>query len=294
MRVQFRIVVLSLLIVFIVSACSTSPRQQPEQDWTVKLVYTDWSEAVALTTLAKVLLEERMEFEVQTKLTDVESAYAEVARGEADIFADAWLPETHAHYLESHGDSIERLGIIYPHARTGLVVPAYSRYNSLEDFKGTDVEIIGIEAEAGIMYQARYALQQYELETVRLKNLSEQEMISQLTEAYKRREEVVITGWEPHGLFARFELKFLDDPLNVFGDRENIYALGTSGIEERLPHVVRFFERMQLSEKQINGLIDAMNSEVDPEEGVRVWIGKNDYIVNQWVKNLKPERKKIM
>ncbi|WP_299578494.1 glycine betaine ABC transporter substrate-binding protein [uncultured Sunxiuqinia sp.] len=294
MRVQFRIILLSLLSVFLLNACSAPSSQEPRQERMVKLVYTDWSEAVALTTLAQILLEDRMDFDVQTKLSDVESAYAEVARGEADVFADAWLPETHGHYLEAYADSIEQLGIIYPDARTGLLVPAYSRYHSLEDLKGTDVTIIGIEAEAGVMYQARYAMQQYMLETVQLKNLSEQEMVRLFTEAYKRREEVIITGWEPHGLFARFDIRFLDDPLKVFGEKENIYALGTRGLEDRLPDVVRFFERMQLSEKQINSLIDAMTGEASPEDGVREWISKHDYIINQWVKNLKPDRKKIM
>ena len=32
----------------------------------------------------------------------------------------------------------------------------------------------------------------------------------------------------------------------------------------------------------------------DPQEGAKRWIKENEYIVNQWVKNLKPERKKIM
>lgn len=294
MNMQMKTTVAAMLAFFLAGACTTSTNEKSDQARQVNLVYTDWSEAVAITNLAKIVLEEQMEFEVQMKLTDVETAYAEVASGKADVFADAWLPETHGHYLEKHANAIEQLGIIYPHARTGLVVPAYSQYQSIEDLKGRDVEIVGIEAEAGVMYQTRHAIDQYDLGEIQLLSLSEQDMTKAFSESFKRREEVVITGWEPHWLFARYELRFLNDPLHVFGAQENIYAVGNKSVPERLPRVARFFERMQLSEQQINSLIYSMHSEADPEDGVREWIHKNEYIVNQWVKNLKPERKKIM
>lgn len=294
MNTQIKTILVSLTALLLTGACTTSTNEQADEPRQVKLVYTDWSEAIAITNLAKIVLEEQMAFEVEMKLTDVASAYAEVASGKADLFADAWLPETHGHYLEAHANAIEQVGIIYPHARTGLVVPAYSQYQSIEDLKGKDVEIIGIETEAGVMYQTRHAIDQYDLSGIRLLSLSEQDMTQAFAESFKRREEVVITGWEPHWLFARYELRFLDDPQQVFGAQENIYAVGNKSLATRLPKVARLFERMQFSEKQINSLIYLMNSEADPEDGVREWIRKNEYIVNQWVKDLKPERKKIM
>lgn len=281
-------------LLLMLATCTSQPHDTMNEGRRVKLVYTDWSEAVALTNLAKVLLEEQMGFEVEAKLTDVEAAYAEVASGKSDVFADAWLPETHQNYLDSHTGKIEKLGIIYPHARTGMVVPEYSQYHSINDLQSSEVTIVGIDAGAGIMAQASQALKVYQLDAVQLKNLSEQEMTDQFSEAFKRREEIVITGWEPHWLFDRFDVRFLDDPQAVFGMQENIYTIGTAGLEEHLPYVVRFFERMQLSEQQFNSLIYYMHSEADPEDGVREWMHKNEYIVNQWVKNLKPERKKIM
>lgn len=274
--------------------CRMQPNDYVEEDRSVRIVYTDWSEAVALTHLSKILLEEKMEYDVETKLTDVESAYREIAEGKSDVFTDAWLPETHNRYFEEYKNSIEQLGIIYPDARTGLVVPDYSRYNSITDLQEASMNIVGIDSGAGVMQQTRNALEVYELRGLKLQHLSEAEMTNAFTEAYKRRNEVIITGWEPHWLFARYEARFLEDPEGVFGHKENIFALGTKGIKNKHPHVVQFFERLQLSEKQINNLIYYMNSELDPEDGVREWIERNEYIVNQWVKNLKPERKKIM
>ncbi|MHA7110886.1 glycine betaine ABC transporter substrate-binding protein [Sunxiuqinia elliptica] len=295
MKIRILNVAIVLLGFVGLTACTSQPQQnsssEPQQ---VKLVYTDWSEAVALSQLSKLMLEEEMGFEVQLKLVGVDSAYAELARGDADVFADAWLPETQSQYWVKYADSLEKLSILYPHARTGLVVPEYSRFHSIEDLKASETAIVGIEADAGIMFQTRRAIMDYQLSTVSLKNLSEKEMTTQFAEAYKRMEELVITGWEPHWLFDRFKVRFLDDPKLVFGEQENIYAIATKGLEGRFPQVVRLFERMQLSEKQMNSLIYLMSSEADPEDGVREWMQKNEYLVNQWVRNLRPERKKIM
>ncbi|HKI88949.1 MAG TPA: glycine betaine ABC transporter substrate-binding protein, partial [Draconibacterium sp.] len=80
---------------------------------TLRIVYTDWSESVALTYLSYVLLEEKMDYKVILKLTDIDSVYQEVADGHADIFTDAWLPETHKKYYDKYKDNIELLGITY-------------------------------------------------------------------------------------------------------------------------------------------------------------------------------------
>jgi len=115
-----------------------------------------------------------------------------------------------------------------------------------------------------------------------------------LEDSIKRRREIVITGWEPHWIFARYEVRFLDDPQNLFGMKENIYTIGRTGIQEEHPQAIRFFERMQLTEKQLNQLVYAIQLSDDPRQGAKQWIKENEYIVNQWVKDLKPKRKKIM
>ncbi|MGC9354554.1 MAG: glycine betaine ABC transporter substrate-binding protein [Mariniphaga sp.] len=280
---------LAVLLLFVSCGNKTSD----EEEKTLKLVYTDWSESVAITHLSAVLLEEKMEYQVILKLTDVESAYQEIASGESDIFADAWLPETHKNYMEAHNGKIEKLGIIYPEARTGFVVPAYSNLQAVADLKNYTNPVIGIDEGAGVMQNAHRAIEMYNL-SVPLLSFSEDEMIKQLEDSIKRRKEIVITGWEPHWIFARYEVKFLEDPDNVFGEKENIYTVGRTEIDEKHPRAVRFFERMQLTENQLNRLVYQVRLSEDPRQGVKNWIDENEYIVNQWVKNLKPERKKIM
>lgn len=289
--------VFSLLLAVVLSSCNGSQPDEGEtatdKAQTVRLVYTEWSEAIAITYLAKALLEEELGYKVEMKLTDVESAYAEVANQKADFFSDAWLPETQIKYFEQHQDKLDQVGIIYPEARTGLLVPDYSSLQSIEDLIGKKLSIAGIDSTAGIMQQANNAIASYGL-NVELLAESESQMTQKLDHAIKRREEIVVTGWEPHWIFARYDLRFLEDPKEVFGKKEKIYTIGHKELGENLPRAQRFFERMQLSEKQLNQLIDYVRVEDDPPIGVKKWIQKNEFIVNQWVKDLHPTRKKIM
>ena len=284
------VLALSLLLVFFVS-CNNSPDEESER--TLEIVYTDWSESVAITYLSYVLLEEKMDYKVTLKLTDVETAYKEVGTDKADVFTDAWLPETQKQYYNAYKDEIELLGITYPEARIGLVVPAYSQLKSIADLKSYSHPIIGIDAGAGVMQKTQAAIAKYELKNSLL-DLSEKKMLEQFEDSIQRRREIVITGWEPHWIFARYDVRFLEDPYNIFGQKENIYTIANKKLNETHPNAVRFFERMQLTEKQLNSLVYEVSLSEDPVNGAKAWIEQNEFVVNQWIKNLTKERKKIM
>lgn len=288
-------IIFSLLIGLIgsfMTSCNYD-KVEDEKERKIRLVYTDWSESIALTYLSKYLLEEEMNYEVVMKLTGVQAAYEDIASNKSDVFTDAWLPETQRRYFEKYKENIEKLGIVYPEAHTGLVVPKYSKLKSIHDLSEYKHSIIGIDSGAGVMHKAAQALKKYQLDN-ELKDLSEEIMVKHLKDSLERRKEVVVTGWEPHWIFARYDVRFLKDTLGVFGEKEKIYILSRRGLNEDHPHAVRFFERMQLSEKQLNKLVYEVRIQDDPVVGVKNWIKHNEYIVNQWVKDLHKERKKIM
>ncbi len=292
LRSSFSTILMLLMLTGSFVSCNLNPVDE-EQEREIRLVYTDWSESVALTYLSRVLLEQKMGYDVMMKLTDVETAYSELAAGESDVFADAWLPETHKRYFDEYGDKLQKLGIIYQGARTGLVVPEYSNLQSIRDLREYRQAVFGIDSGAGVMMKTRKALQHYDL-TNRLKSMQEDKMVRHLQDSVERLKEIVVTGWEPHWIFARYEVRFLEDPDSIFGRNEKIFTLCRKGLEDVHPHAVRFFERMHLSEKQLNSLVYEVRLSNDPVVGVKNWIRDNEYIVNQWVKNLGKERTKVM
>lgn len=283
-----------LLFLFVITGCRTTTVEGDDSEGKIYINYTDWAESVALTHLAELLLEERLEYEVITKLTNVDTAFMEVAMGEADVFADAWVPSTHAAFMLLYKDDLEDLGPNYRNARTGFVVPDYMEEGSIADIIGSyNSPIVGIDSTAGIMVSALRAIESYGLVN-ELLILSDEEMSERVEDAIKRREPVVFTGWEPHWLFFRYELKYLADPLGIYPENENIHTVARSGFIEGHPRAAKFFERMILSENQINELLYEVLLSRDPKQGARVWIEKNEFTVNQWVRGLRPEREKIM
>jgi len=275
-------------------SCNFSKTSQDEEEQRiVRLNYTDWTESVAITMLASAVLEKKMGYQVELKLTDIESVYNELAAGEADYFADAWLPHTHHQYFNQHEAAIDTIGRVFRNPKTGLVVPHYSNLQSISDLKEYQFPILGIDEGAGIMTSTQSAIAYYELEN-ELLSLSDDQMTFQMADSIKRRKEVVVTGWEPHWIFSRHKVRFLDDPENIFPANEHIYSVGNKKSIAEHPNATEFFRRMQLTDEQFNSLIDQVKMATDPLNGVRQWMNKNEFIVNKWVKDLQPERLKIM
>lgn len=67
---------------------------------TIKLAYVNWADAVALTYLAQAILEDHLGYEVRLTMADAAPVFTSVADGGHDAFLDAWLPITHAAYID--------------------------------------------------------------------------------------------------------------------------------------------------------------------------------------------------
>ncbi len=94
--------------------------------------YVTWECATASSHVMKNVLED---VGYNVELLDVSAGlmYEGLADGSIDAITTAWLPFTHASYMEQVGDKIEDLGSNYEGARIGLVVPSYMDVDSIED-----------------------------------------------------------------------------------------------------------------------------------------------------------------
>lgn len=273
---------------------SCANQQKQEEDQTIRLIYANWSEGVATTYLAAELLESELGYDVVTKMTDVNTVFEQLSTGEYDVFTDAWLPQTHGEYMSKYGENLEDLSVVVQQVRTGLVVPDYVAAESISDLEGSFQEIIGIGEGAGIMSATQNALEVYDLD-IELVVGDEQLMTESLSEAIKRRDPIVVTGWIPHWIFNRYELKFLDDPENVYGESEKIHTIARDGFTNDHSRASLFFERFELTDAQLGALMNEITALPDNERrAVRNWIRDNEFVVNRWVRGLQPEREKVM
>jgi glycine betaine/proline transport system substrate-binding protein len=261
---------------------------EDRNDKTADLVYVNWAEGVAYTHLAKVVLEEKMGYTVKITAADVGPAYTSVAQGDKDAFMESWLPVLHKDYVEKFGDQMVDLGHVYEGTRSGLVVPAYVTVDSIstlddnaEKFDGT---IVGIDAGAGIMKTAEKLLEDYELD-MKLVSSSGPAMTASLKKAIDEQEWIVVTGWRPHWMFARWDLKFLkQDPEKMMWKSGNIHIFGRKNLKEEKPELARFLSNMKFTDAQLADLmLTVEESSGSTEEAVRGWMQENEALVSAWV-----------
>ena len=253
----------------------------------VSLVYVNWAEGIAMTNLVKVVLEDRMGYHVTMTMADPAPLFTSLASGDKDAFVDAWLPVTHGDYMDEYGDRVNDLGPNYRGARVGLVVPEYVQVNTIPEladhrdlFEG---EITGIDSGAGIMKRTETAIDRYGLE-YELMASSGPAMTTSLKSAIRREAPVVVTGWRPHWMFARWKLKFLDDPKGVYGREEDLHTITRSGLAQDMPKLVDFLKAFELDSQQLGSLMGAIQeSSGGPEQAARGWAESHDALVASWL-----------
>lgn len=289
MKKLIALLITVVLMVGGLTACSqkTEGTGENEAKGTVKLAYVNWAEGIAMTNLAKAVLEEKMGYKVELTMADVAPVFTSVASGNSDAFLDVWLPVTHKDYMDKYGDDLVDLGNVYENALLGLVVPSYVDVNSVEELNDNkDLfggEIIGIDAGAGLMSAAEKAVDEYGLD-YKLVTGSGTTMTAALGKAINANEPIVVTGWAPHWMFARWDLKVLDDPKKIFGEVENIHIVTRKGLEDDQPEVVEFLKKFKLSESDLGDLMGAIeDNDGEPLDAAKTWMNDHDDLIQSWI-----------
>ena len=271
----------------------------------VRLAYVDWSSSIASAHLAQAVLQEELGYRVELQRMTADDMWQAVASGQVDGMLSAWLPTTHEHYLQRFGDQMEDLGPNLQGAKIGLVVPdvsagrqtggfgkrprPYIKAESIadlaeyrEEFRG---HIVGIDPAAGIMKKTREALEAYGLDNYRLIDGSEVSMTAELSNAIRHKRWLVVTGWTPHWMFARWNLRFLEDPKNVFGGAEEIHTMVRPGLREAMPEVYAFLDRFSWSPEEASQYMiwNQADHGMYPYEKARRWMRMNPERVSEWL-----------
>ncbi|WP_291941959.1 glycine betaine ABC transporter substrate-binding protein [Chitinophaga sp.] len=272
--------ILAVLLIT-VSACQNNNPGEKK----ITIAYVNWAEGIAMTHLAKSILEHKG-YTVTLKNADVAPVFAAVAGGDADVFLDTWMPVTHKTYMENFGEKITVLNTNFEAAKIGLVVPDYVDVNSiadLEKYKSTfDGKVVGIDAGAGIMTKAEEAIHDYSLD-YQLQSSSEAAMLATLKKSITEKQPIIITGWQPHFMFTEYKLRFLEDPKKVFGDTEKILTIANNEFTTRDTTAVSFFRKFKMTDSQLNSLLgDIAKADGNEEKGVRNWMAENPELIQSW------------
>lgn len=246
-----------------------------------------WDDSVATSYLAAEVMESKLGYKVELKPLEPAIMWQGVGRGDIDGMLSAWLPVTHGEYFEKMKDKVEVLGTNYAGAKIGLVVPDYVEAKSIADLNASkdayDGKITGIDAGAGVMRRTEEAIKAYDLD-FKLMPSSGPAMATALARAEKKNEAIVVPGWVPHWMFAKWKLRFLEDPKKVFGDDEHVDTVVNPGLNSKAPDAVAFLKKFNWSSEEIGSVMLAIRDGAKPEQAAKDWIAAHPERVAEWLK----------
>ncbi len=179
-------------------------------------------------------------------------------------------------------------GLVIVLAAAGIYRNAGNNYDSAGDTVGTQVgyRIIGIDPGSGLMKASAQAIKDYALEKWTLLEGSGTAMTAALDKAYKNKEPVIVTGWTPHWMFAKYDLKYLDDPKKSFGESEQIHTIARLNLDINQPSAYRFLDRFNWRPFDMEKIMVLISGGTNPEEAAAQWVKDNPDIVDSWVKDI--------
>ncbi|AKS05514.1 glycine betaine ABC transporter substrate-binding protein [Pseudomonas trivialis] len=254
---------------------------------TLSIGYVDgWSDSVATTHVAAEVIKQKLGYDVKLQAVATGIMWQGVATGKLDAMLSAWLPVTHGEYWAKNKDKVVDYGPNFKDAKIGLIVPEYVKAKSIEDLK-TDTtfknKIVGIDAGSGVMLKTDEAIKQYGLD-YKLQASSGAAMIAELTRAEDKQESIAVTGWVPHWMFAKWKLRFLDDPKGIYGAAETVNSIGSKGLEKKAPEVAAFLKKFQWASKdEIGEVMLAIQEGAKPDAAAKDWVAKHPERVAEWV-----------
>jgi len=158
------------------------------------------------------------------------------------------------------------------------------------DFIGdkVDYEITGIDPGAGLMDMTiNEVLPAYDLDDKwNVKESSDSAMTAALSKAIDEKEPIIVTGWIPHWMFNRFDLKMLDDPKEAFGGVEDINTLVRLGLEEDMPNAYKFFDQFQWEPEDMQDVMMKIEDGMGEQKAAEEWVEDNEDLVNSWTEGV--------
>ncbi|QBF27963.1 glycine betaine ABC transporter substrate-binding protein [Pseudomonas tructae] len=254
----------------------------------VSIGYVDgWSDSVATTNVAAEVIRQKLGYDVKLQAVATGIMWQGVATGKLDAMLSAWLPVTHGEYWTKNKDNVVDYGPNFKDAKIGLIVPEYVKAQSLADLKTDDSfkkKIVGIDAGSGVMLKTDQAIKDYDLTGYKLQASSGAAMTAELGRAYAKQQSIAVTGWVPHWMFAKWKLKFLEDPKGVYGAAETVNSIGSKELDTKAPEVAAFLKKFQWQSKdEIGEVMLAIQEGAKPEAAAKDWVAKHPERVAEWI-----------
>jgi len=252
-------------------------------------VFNGWEEGIAASELWAYVLEEEG-YTVNLEYADPAPVYSGLSTNDYNVTLDAWLPVTHADYVDEYSDDITDLGVWNDESSLHLAVNEDAPIDSLDELAENADEfnnqIIGIDPGAGLTQATEEdVIPTYGLEDMEFTTSGTPAMLQELESATESGENIVVTLWRPHWAYDAYPIKDLEDPEGALGDAESIHAFANAewAEDEANAEVVGWLENFEMDSETLYSLENEMfneNQDVDDYRPIiEEWAAENqEYI----------------
>ncbi|AXF25089.1 glycine/betaine ABC transporter substrate-binding protein [Burkholderia pyrrocinia] len=259
----------------------------------IQLTYFAEPDSEVVIKIARAVLEQRLGYKVNLVSASLGLQYEALAESKNDAMMMAWLPGTQAAYWQKYSTKLDDLGTIYS-GKIGWVVPDYvpaSEVRSISDLNKPSVKdkfngtIQGIDPGAGLMRASTKAIQDYSLNGYNLRPASAVAMVAALSRAENQKSWIVVTGWSPHTMFAKWKLRYLEDPKGVMGGSEGVHVLTRKGFSQEFPRAAAFFRHYKISSEDLEKAMAKAEASKDYDGAVADYVASHSAEIGDWVKD---------
>ncbi|WP_375180210.1 ABC transporter permease/substrate binding protein [Enterococcus rotai] len=275
----------AIVAIIALIAGSTLFSSAKNEEKNISLSYVEWDTEVASTHVIGEVLKD-VGYNVSLTPLDNAIMWESLSKGETDAMVAAWLPGTHGEQYKQYKNKVDDLGENLKGAKLGIVVPQYMDVDSIEDLKDqAGKKITGIEPGAGVVAAAEKTQKAYNnLSDWSVETSSSGAMTVALGQAIKNKEEIVITGWSPHWMFAKYDLKYLEDPKGTMGKEETIHTMARKGLEKENPEAYNILKNFHWTKEDMESVMLEINNGTEPTQAARNWIDSHSKEVAEWKK----------
>lgn len=309
--------VTTFLIIFFfaifASSCSNNEPPPTAEKPVIKLLQREWLGSKLNNMVAKILLEEKLGYQVEIVDTPGEEQFEQLKQDQLhanlEIWPSGWLAEIE-HYIQEE-KSVEYGGELGVLGRIGWFIPSYllkqhPELESWESLKNPELVQLFQTAEtddSGMLLSAPESwttqdtkiIQALELPYELVHTTSETDLIERIEAAYRTEEPLLFYFWTPHFLFSKVELAQVKFPSHEGCDEQLAgsfcyypvdipFKTFWPGLRQEAPVAYQFLKQFNYTnEDQISmmGLVEIEDKTV--EEAARIWIQNNRPTWELWM-----------
>ncbi|TMN23254.1 glycine betaine ABC transporter substrate-binding protein [Lentibacillus cibarius] len=290
-----KLVWLSVTLMLVLSACdgdqkqeskSNQESQNEDEQKTISIGLDPYDYATVPAYLSKEILEQ-VGYEVEIEEGQVGILYEALSNEGIDAFIDIWSPNLHSSYLKKYKNDFEVAGTLYSEMPLGVAVPTYMEdVNAIPDLKKYqdkfDGQVYAIDPGSGMAQTTKKMVEAYNMQDFEIKNSSTAAMLAQAESTMADKGGVVFNAWRPHPMFTRLDIKFLDDPKNVW-KLDDVQIGVTDDLKEQSPTAYTLFSNMKLTLDMVEKWQIGLSEEKEPEELAKAWVKNHQDKVDKWL-----------